>query len=44
MEQYSGAEAFIEVLNANEIDHIFFYPGGEMGALLATISQFRLLG
>lgn len=44
MEQYSGAEAFIEVLNANGVEHIFFNPGGEMGSLLATISRFRLLG
>ncbi|MEK7353624.1 MAG: thiamine pyrophosphate-dependent enzyme [Chloroflexota bacterium] len=44
MEQYDGAEAFIEVLNANGVEHIFFNPGGEMGALLATISKFRILG
>lgn len=44
MEQYDGAEAFIEILNANGVDRIFFNPGGEMGALLATISKFRMLG
>lgn len=44
MEQYDGAEAFIEVLNAHGVEHIFFNPGGEMGSLLATISKFRILG
>ena len=44
MEQYDGAEAFIEVLNANGVEKIFFNPGGEQGALLATISKYRILG
>jgi acetolactate synthase-1/2/3 large subunit len=44
MDQYDGTEAFIEVLNANGVEHIFFNPGGEMGALLATISKFRMQG
>ncbi|MFC1921234.1 thiamine pyrophosphate-requiring protein [Chloroflexota bacterium] len=44
MDKYDGAEAFIEVLNAYGVEHIFFNPGGEQGALLATIAKYRLLG
>src|SRR4030042_2408382 len=44
MEQYQGAEAFIEVLNANGVEHIFFNPGGEQAAIQATIAKFRLSG
>jgi len=44
MEKYDGAEAFIAELNAHGVEHIFFNPGGEQGALLATIAKYRLLG
>ncbi len=44
MEQYAGVEAFIEVLNANGVEHIFFNPGGEMGPILATIAKYRVSG
>ncbi len=44
MEQYNGAEAFIDMLNAYNVEHIFFNPGGEMGALLAAISKCRMHG
>ncbi len=44
MEQYQGVEAFIEVLNANGVEHIFFNPGGEQGATLATIAKYRVSG
>jgi acetolactate synthase-1/2/3 large subunit len=44
MDQYDGTEAFIDVLNANGVEHIFLNPGGEMGAFLATISKFRMMG
>jgi len=41
MEKYEGAEAFVEVLNANGVEHIFFNPGGEMAAIQATIAKLR---
>ena len=44
MQPYDGTEAFIDVLNANGVEHVFFNPGGEMGPLLATISKFRVQG
>ncbi|MFC2038443.1 thiamine pyrophosphate-dependent enzyme [Chloroflexota bacterium] len=44
MEKYDGAQAFIEVCNANGVEKIFFNPGGEMGLLLATIAKYRILG
>ncbi len=44
MEQYSGAEAFIEVLNANGVEHIFFNPGGDMAPIQAAIMKYRGLG
>ncbi len=44
MTEYRGTEAFIDVLNANGVEHIFFNPGGEMGPLLTTISKFRIEG
>ena len=44
MDQYDGTEAFVDVLNANGVEHIFLNPGGEMGPLLATISKFRMQG
>ena len=44
MDKYDGTEAFIDVLNANGVEHIFVNPGGEMGALLATITRFRMEG
>ena len=30
MDQYDGTEAFIDVLNANGVEHIFLNPGGEI--------------
>jgi acetolactate synthase I/II/III large subunit len=44
MGEYNGAEAFIDVLNANGVDKIFFNAGGEQAELLATITRFRLEG
>ena len=44
MEKYQGIEAFIDVLNANGVEHIFFNPGGEQGPILATISKYRISG
>ena len=44
MAQYSGAEAFIEVLNANRVEHIFFNPGGDMAPIQAAIMKYKGLG
>ncbi len=44
MEQYEGAEAFIEVLNANGIEHIFFNPGGDTAPIQAAILKYAALG
>lgn len=44
MEVYSATEAFIDVLNTNRVEKIFFNAGGEQAALLATIARFRLEG
>jgi acetolactate synthase-1/2/3 large subunit len=41
MKKYQGSEAFIEVLNANGIEHIFFNPGGEMGLLQVSLLKYR---
>ena len=44
MEKYQGVEAFIDVLNANGVEHIFFNPGGEQGPTLATVAKYRVSG
>jgi acetolactate synthase-1/2/3 large subunit len=44
MDEYNGIEAFIDVLNANGVEKIFFNPGGEQASLLATIARYRLQG
>ena len=44
MEKYSGAEAFIDVLNANGVEHIFFNPGGDMAPIQAAIMKYHSLG
>ena len=44
MERYNGAEAFIEVLNANGVECIFFNPGGDMAPIQAAIMKYRGLG
>jgi acetolactate synthase-1/2/3 large subunit len=44
VEQYSGTEGFIEVLNANGVENIFFNPGGEQASIQATIASFRVSG
>ena len=37
MEQYTGAEAFLEICNANGIDNIFFNPGGEFASINTAV-------
>jgi acetolactate synthase-1/2/3 large subunit len=44
MEQHIGADAFIEVLNANGVENVFFNPGGEQAAILATVAKYRVAG
>ena len=44
MEQYSGTEGFIEVMNANGVEDIFFNPGGEQASIQATIAKLRVSG
>jgi acetolactate synthase-1/2/3 large subunit len=44
MEQYVGAEAFIEVLNANGVDKVFFNPGGDLAPIQAAVLQYRIEG
>ena len=44
MEQYEGAEAFVEVLNAHGVENIFFNPGSATVPIQVTISKFRAAG
>ena len=44
MEQYEGAEAFLEVLNAHGVENIFFNPGSATVPIQVTISKFRAAG
>lgn len=44
MEEYKGAEAFIEVLNANGVENIFFNPGIDTVPVQVTISRFKEQG
>ena len=44
MEQYTGAEAFLEVMNANGIEHIFFNPGGDLAPIQAAVLKYKAMG
>jgi len=44
MEQYTGAEAFLEVLNANGIEHVFFNPGGDLAPIQAAVLKYKAMG
>jgi acetolactate synthase I/II/III large subunit len=44
MEQYIGAEAFLEICNANGIEKIFFNPGGELAPINAAGVKYHTLG
>lgn len=44
MEQYQGAEAFLEVLNANGVEHIFFNPGGDLAPIQVAVLKYRAIG
>jgi acetolactate synthase-1/2/3 large subunit len=39
-----GAEAFVELLNANDVKHIFFNPGSDTLAIVEALAKFRHLG
>ena len=44
MEQYSGAEAFVEVLNAHGVEHVFFNPGADTTPIQITVSRLIAAG
>jgi acetolactate synthase-1/2/3 large subunit len=44
MEQYEGAEAFVEVLNAHGVENIFFNPGSVTTPIQIAISKYRTAG
>lgn len=39
-----GAEAFIELLNANDVDYIFLNPGTDTFPIQEALSKFKALG
>lgn len=39
-----GAEAFVELLNANGVDYIFLNPGSDTPAIQEALSKFKALG
>ena len=39
-----GAEAFIEVLNANDVDYIFINPGTSSGCIQEALAKYQSLG
>jgi acetolactate synthase-1/2/3 large subunit len=39
-----GAEAFLELLNANRVDYIFLNPGSDTFPVQEAVSKFRALG
>lgn len=43
MEEYAGVDAFIEVLNANGIEHIFFNPGGDICPVQVALLKYRAM-
>jgi acetolactate synthase I/II/III large subunit len=44
MEQYTGNEAFIEVLNANGVEEIFINPGGDIAPVQTEIMKYKVMG
>ena len=39
-----GAEAFLEVLNDNGVDYIFFNPGSDLVPIQEAVSKYKALG
>lgn len=44
MEQYEATEAFIEVLNANGVEFIFYNPGYDVAPIIGTLNRYRRMG
>ena len=44
METYEGAEAFVEILNANRVQHIFFNPGIDTVPVQAALIRMQESG
>jgi acetolactate synthase-1/2/3 large subunit len=44
MGQYSGAEAFLEICNANGVENIFFNPGGDLTPIQVAVLKYHALG
>jgi len=44
MERYTGAEAFLEILNTNGISSVFFNPGGDVCPVQAAVCRYRVAG
>ena len=44
MDTYTGADAFLEVLNMNSVEHVFFNPGIDNAGLLEAISGYHASG
>ena len=44
MERYPGAEAFVEVLNANGVEYIFFNPGADTVPIQVAVAKLRASG
>jgi acetolactate synthase-1/2/3 large subunit len=44
MEQYTGAEAFLEICNANGVENIFFNPGGDLAPIQVAVLKYNALG
>jgi acetolactate synthase I/II/III large subunit len=44
MDQYTGAEAFLEVLNDNGVDNVFFNPGGDLAPIQWAVLKYRAAG
>ena len=40
----TGAEAFLELLNANGVDYIFLNPGTDIVPILEAMAKFKALG
>ena len=44
MEEYEGAEVFIDVLNTNGVQQIFFNPGADTAPIQATVTRMKAAG
>ena len=40
----NGAEAFLELLNANNVDYIFMNPGTGSSSIQEALSKYKALG